>query len=237
MPAFHISQIHPKAFAHPSDLKALATLEKVPFLPTALRQVAKINIEEKFRAEQMYNSIQLGPRQFPSLWRMISEVAERFGVQEPDAYVSGRGGVNAFAFGLNTHSIILTSRLVDLMTDRELEAIIAHELAHILCQHMLYRNVGLALVSGSLPSLTKLAPAALIKDGTVRAFMRWSRAAEYSADRAALLILRDPEALAMCMGRLAGIPHRFVSEFDPRRFAEQVKEYEEKASFWSKVVT
>ncbi len=236
MGTLNISQIDPRAFAHPADEKATAALKKIPFLPELLKKVAQLDVEQKFRAQQMFNSIQLGPRQLPSLWRMVHEVAERFGMPEPTAYVSSRGGVNAFAFGLHRHSIILTSSLVDLMTDREIEAIIAHELAHILCQHMLYKNVGLALASGTMSSL-KMTPAAFVGDSVSRLLMAWNRSAEYSADRAALLILQDPEALVACLARLAGVPRRFTAEFEPRIFAEQVQEFEEESTFWSKVVT
>jgi Zn-dependent protease with chaperone function len=187
----------------------------------------------------MHNGIQLGPRQLPSLWRMVHSVAERFGMPAPLAYVTGEGGANAFAFGVHRHSIGLTSGLIDLMSDRELEAIIAHELGHVMCQHMLYRQVGVTLSRGTtelLAPFARLSPAALNGSFAI-AFMCWSRAAEYTADRAALLMLRDAEALASCLSRLAGVPRRFAEEFDPRQFAEQVAEYEQEATFWSTVVT
>lgn len=236
MESHQIWQIHPKAFAHPHDEAATAALEKVPFLATVLKKVNQLRVEERFRAEQMYNSIRLGPRQIPSLWRMVNDVAERFGMPRPAAYVARSGTANAFAFGLKDHSIVLTTELIDLMTDRELEAIIAHELAHILCEHMLYRNVGLALTAQGLAPFAKLAPAA-VGESVFKLFMAWSRAAEYSADRASLLVLQDPEAITACLSRLAGVPRRFMSEFDPRQFAQQAQEYEGEASTWSKIVT
>jgi hypothetical protein len=162
---------------------------------------------------------------------------------EPTAYVSSEGGVNAFAFGLNKHSIILTSELIDLMNDRELEAIIAHELAHIMCEHMLYRDVSMALTNQALfplkiASITSALVLREIAETTISALLlSWYRAAEYTADRAALLILDDAEAVAACLARLAGVPKRFLSEFDAQVFAEQLRNYEEEAPKWSKFVT
>lgn len=233
-----LAQIDPGEFAHPHDLKATEALEKVPFLGNILCKLSELNIEERFRADQMYSSIRLGRSQLPSLWRMVHEVAERFGMEPPTAYVSRQDGPNAFAFGRKNHSIILTAELIDLMTDEELEAIIAHELAHILCQHMLYRDVGLALATGTLAltPIAKLTPSA-IHESLSMLFQAWSRSAEYTADRAALLILEDPEAFVSCLSKLAGVPRRFLSEFDPRQFAEQVDEYNETATTWSKLVT
>jgi len=234
-----LSMIDPSAFAHPLDQQASAALAKVPLLPDLLTQASRLRAERTFRALMMYNGIRLGPRQLPSLWRMVNDVAERFGMSLPSSYVTGDRGANAFAFGLHDHSIALTADLVDLMSDRELEAIIAHELAHILCQHMLYRQVGLALTDGAsdwVGGLLKLSPA-MLRASIAVAFFSWSRAAEYSADRAALFVLDDAEALASCFSRLAGVPRRFASEFDPRQFAKQVEEYKQEETVWSRVVT
>ena len=233
-----LRQIDPQAFAHPRDQTAAAALARVPLLPSLLQQVSRFQAEKYMRASMMYNGILLGPRQLPSLWRMVNDVAERLGMPLPTAYVTGEGGVNAFAFGMHRHTIGLTSDLVDLMNDRELEAIIAHELAHILCQHMLFRQVGLTLTRGTdwLAPLLKFSPAAL-NTSFALAYFSWCRAAEYTADRAALLVLDDPEALASCLSRLAGVPRRFAAEFDPRQFAEQVEEYASEETFWSKIVT
>lgn len=237
MSAIHFSQIHYRAFAHPADREATSVFEKLPVLPELLKKMSQLGFEEKLRAHHMHNSIQLGPCQFPSLWRMVHEVAERLCIPAPLTYVTRDGGVNAFAFGKHTHSIVLTSSLLDLMSDRELQGIIAHEMGHILCQHMLYMDVGLALSmnKGAVPSLARVIPG--LEESAVSLFFAWFRAAEYSADRAALLILEDPEPLAQCLSRLAGVPRRFESEFDIRLFAEQVKNYREKATLWSKIVT
>jgi Zn-dependent protease with chaperone function len=235
MSAVHFSQIHPRAFAHPSDEKATAALERVPLLPDLVKKVAQLGIEKRFRAHHMCSSVLLGPRQLPSLWSMVHEIAERLGIPPPQTYISRDGGVNAFAFGKRDHSIVLTSQLVDLLSDRELRGVIAHEMGHILCQHMLYKSVGLALASGAVPNVAKFIPG--LEESVIALFYAWSRSAEYSADRAALLILEDPEPLAECLSRLAGVPRRFETEFDLRAFSEQAKNYEEEANLWSRIVT
>jgi Zn-dependent protease with chaperone function len=235
MSSIQFSQIHPRAFAHPLDRRATSALEKLPFFPKLLQKIAGFGVEEKFRAHHMYNSVQIGPRQFPTLWRMVHGVAERLSIPAPRTYLTRHGGVNAFAFGNQNHSIILTSGLVDQMSDRELEGIIAHEMGHILCEHMLYRDVGFTLTSKAIPNLAKLLP--MVEETLYGLFFSWFRAAEYSADRAALLILEDPEPLAQALCRLAGVPQRFEEEFDLRLFVEQVKNYDEEATLWSKFIT
>lgn len=238
MATIDLHQIHPRAFAHPIDRAAMNTLGSVPVLPTLIKKIRHFQFEKKFRAMQMHRSVEISSHQLPSLWRMVNTVAERLGIPSPNCYVSAHGGVNAFAFGVEKFSIILTSELIDLMNDRELEAIIAHELAHVMCEHMLYRQVGLALCSEAVASLTKIGPASLIQMGVSHALLSWYRASEYTADRAALLVLGDPGVIASCMARLAGVPRRFQQEFDPVLFLEQARRFDEEEddSFWSKIV-
>ncbi|MEM9597580.1 MAG: M48 family metallopeptidase, partial [Acidobacteriota bacterium] len=218
MSTIDLHQMHPRAFAHPLDRKAMDALASVPVLPTLIKKVRHLQFEKKFRAMQTHRSVELGSHQLRSLWLMVQKTAERLGMNPPRAYVTSQGGINAFAFGVQEFSILLTSELVDLMNDRELEAIIAHELAHVLCEHMLYRQVGLALCSEAFAPLTAIAPAAVVKAGISHALLSWYRSSEYTADRAALLALGDPEVIASCMARLAGVPRRYHHEFDASQF-------------------
>jgi Zn-dependent protease with chaperone function len=238
MNPIQFSQIHPQAFAHPFDRRATSALESVPLFPELSKKLGQFKFEERFRAHHMLNSIQLGSNQFPSLWRLVNEIAERLAIPAPCAYLTRRGGVNAFAFGRHSHSIVLTTGLVDMMSDREIEGIIAHELGHILCEHMLYMDVGLTLTTRTLPSLgfSKLM-LPVLEDALSCAFFKWFRAAEYSADRAAVLILDDPEPLAQALCRLAGIPKRLEQEFDLRLFVDQAKAHKEESTLWTKIVT
>ena len=235
MSLINFSQIHPRAFAHPADKMATSAFTQIPMLPELLKKVSQLGIEKRFRAHHMYNSVQLGSNQFPSIWRMVNEVAERLCIPVPKAYVSRQGNANAFAFGNSVHSIVLSTELIELMTERELQGIIAHEMGHILCEHLLYMDVGIALTSGALPTFARTIPG--LEESVNSLFFAWFRAAEYSADRAALLILEDPEPLAACLSRLAGVPRRLEKEFDLRVFVEQVEDYREEATLWSKIVT
>lgn len=236
MSGIQFSQIHPRAFAHPSDQKATRSFEQVPFFPDLLRKVSEIGVEKRFRAHHMYHSLEVNKHQMPTIWRMVCDVSDKLGIQPPRTYITRQGGINAFAFGKHSHSIVLTTELVEMMSDEELKGVIAHEMGHILCQHMLFMDVGLALTSGTMPPLTKLVPG--LEETVASLFFAWFRAAEYSADRAALLILEDPDPLVGCLTRLAGVPRRFEHEFDPRQFTEQVSKYEEEeANLWTKIIT
>ena len=232
-----LSDIDPECFAHPHDLKASRALREVPFLHKLLEEVGRLHFEKKWTAHHMRSSIRLGPRQLPTLWRLVNEVTERFEMRLPQVYVSADGGTNAFAFGMHDHSIVLTTSLVDLMDERELKAILGHEIGHILCRHMLYRGVGMALAHGAVMTnmVARLMPLKALQVPLDALFLAWNRAAEYTADRAAVLVLDDPEALVSCLSKLAGVPRRFLTEFDPHAFADQATELNEQADLWSRI--
>lgn len=237
MSSVNLSQIHPRAFAHPADQKATAAFGELPVLPELLKKISELSLEERWRAHHMNNSILIGPRQLPSIWGIVEEVSRRLCIPPPTTYVTRDHGLNAFTFGKHSHCILLTSGLVDLMSDEELRGIIAHEMGHILCEHLLYMDVGLALTlrSGAVSTLAKYLP--FVEESALALFYSWFRAAEYSADRAALLILEDEKPLARSLCRLAGVPARFEGEFDINLFVDQAKTYKKQATWWSKVVT
>src|SRR5436305_847620 len=236
MGLINFSQIHPRAFAHPADKAATSAFAQIPALPELLKKISELSFEKRLFAHHMHNSVRLSDGQLTSIWRMVNEVAERLCIPVPEVYVSRQGGANAFTFGKLTHTMVLTTELIDLMSERELQGIIAHEMGHILCEHLLYMDVGLALTSGALPSLARIIPG--LEESVNSLFFAWFRAAEYSADRAALLILEDWRPLASSLSRLAGVPRRLEGEFDLRVFAEQVEKYKEEANnLWSKIVT
>ena len=61
---------------------------------------------------------------------------------------AGTWALYAFAIGMEKHTIVITSGLVELLEDDELRFVIGHELGHIKSGHMLYRTMAVFL---SLP--------------------------------------------------------------------------------------
>jgi Peptidase family M48 len=90
--------------------------------------------------------------------------------------------------------IVMNSALVNLLDEEGQRTVLAHEVAHILSDHVLYRTALQILLRLTLPRMPLLAGLPLM---AVRmALMEWSRAAELSCDRAAVLVARDP--LVVC---------------------------------------
>ena len=129
---------------------------------------------------------------------------------------------NAWTFGDTKIYITITSGLVELLNDEELDAVIAHECGHILCRHVLYHSLAEYVLRGvdSLGLLGKLAlPFEL-------ALYYWYRKSELSCDRAAA-IATSPETVASAMARLSGGPKEITSKINLKEWMKQADIYDQ----------
>ena len=112
----------------------------------------------------------------------------------PVVFLGESPHMNALTTGVKDPVIVVRSALLDQMQDRELVAILGHELGHIHAEHPLYQSVAHALLQGGAMASQAVR---LLGLPIRRALLRWSRCAELTADRAGLLASRD---LGACIG-------------------------------------
>ena len=125
------------AFQHPSDKQATASLKAlkgfdwlVPFIEYGIERMDFVtNLSSNIRV-LAHGSC----RKFTKCSRIACGILD---VAEPELYVQ-QGVVNAYTSGHNNPFIILQTDLLDVMNDEEIIAVIAHELGHIKCGHVLY---------------------------------------------------------------------------------------------------
>ncbi|KAL7455063.1 hypothetical protein ACHAWC_009039 [Mediolabrus comicus] len=99
--------------------------------------------------------------------------------------------------------VVVTSALLDRCTDDEIQTIIGHELGHLKCSHSLY------LTLGGLAS-TPIRWMPFVGSQAEQLLLEWKLAAEYSCDRAALLVSQDVTIVAGAMLKLfAGTKRQF----------------------------
>ncbi len=69
----------------------------------------------------------------PRLWRTVENLAITDGLPMPKVYIINDPAPNAFATGRNPNNsaVCATSGLLEIMDDKELEGVIAHELGHV----------------------------------------------------------------------------------------------------------
>lgn len=165
----------------------------------------------------------------PQLFRMVENLAITAGIQTPKIYVMDDPSPNAFAAGRDPEhaSIAVTTGLLKVMTEQELEGVLAHEISHvknydIRVMTIVVVLVGVVLLLSDILMRTFIfggrgrdnkAALPLIIIGLVLAILSplfaqmiklaVSRSREYLADASAGLLTRYPEGLASALQKIA----------------------------------
>jgi len=92
---------------------------------------------------------QIEKKDDPRLWRIVENLAITEGMPMPKVYVINDKAPNAFATGRDpNHAIVgVTSGLLDIMDDQELEGVMAHELGHVKNYDIRVSMIAFALVA------------------------------------------------------------------------------------------
>ena len=213
--------IRPSDFIHPEDAAALRTLESIPGFPALVKKFLQIGLEQMQYGVNMASSIRLSPTQLPELYWHLPPICKKIGIPEPEFYLEMDPEPNAWTFGDTKIYITITSGLVELLNDEELDAVIAHECGHILCRHVLYHSRAEYVLRGvdSLGLLGKLA------FPFEAALYYWYRKSELSCDRTAAIVT-SPEIVASAMARMAGGPKSITSGINMGEWIKQADAYD-----------
>jgi heat shock protein HtpX len=181
---------------------------------------------------RMHNAQEVGPDH--PLHALVRPLAARAGLPMPRVYIVQEDQPNAFATGRNPENaaVAATSGLMRIMTQDELEAVMAHELAHVQNRDTLVMTVT-ATLAGAISMLGNFALffgdrenrnplfaiAAMIVAPIAAALVQMaiSRGREYGADKRGAEICGNPQALASALAKLqrgSSIPNH-VAEANP----------------------
>lgn len=223
----------PSDFIHPEDAAALRQMENIPGFAALVKKILAIGIENLQYGVNMASTIRLSEKQLPQIYMHLPPICQRFGISEPEFYLQMSPVPNAWTSGDTRIYITVTSSLVEMMSDEELDAIIAHECGHIMCRHVLYHTVA-QWISGGLANLGILGTLAT---PVQYALLYWYRKSELSADRAASIIT-SPEVVASTMARLSGGPKSLTSQIDLQEWSSQADEYDkiQNDGLWNKTL-
>lgn len=211
-------------FRHPLDQQATQALQRLPGLDVAVRLVMAPVAEEFFYLENIASSLRISDRQLPHLYQALVEACEVLDMEVPELYLRQHAVANAYTFALRGRRpfIVIHTALVELLTTAEVQAVIAHELGHLKCDHGLYLTLAnlLTLAAGQLPLGGQLAQSLQTQ------MMEWVRCAELSCDRAALLVSQDPRVVASVLMKLCGGSPSLADQLNLEAFLDQARAYD-----------
>lgn len=211
-------------FRHPLDRDLTSFVQSAPFTGLAEEAIrASLSLlEQGTRLDLLSSSVKVSPQQMPELYKAMEDASRVLDIEVvPELYVQSSSQANAFTLALQSRDnkpsiVVVTSALLDRCTDDEIEAIIGHELGHLKCSHSLYLTLG-GLASTPLRGLP------LLGSQAEQLLQQWRLSAEYSCDRAALLVAQDVNVVAGAMLKLFAGTARATNT---QAFIDQSREYE-----------
>ena len=232
-------------YIHPADSKALAALRAIPGIDSALRKLLAVTGESAIRVLLTASSVKVTPKQAPDLHAKLQIACTTLGVDMPDMFVMQNPIVNAFTYGVDRSVVVMHSGLLERLTDDETLAVISHEVGHIHAEHVLYLTAARLIELLMNASVAKLVPGSeilkfIVSAGISSALLAWSRRAELSCDRAALLVTQNPHAIGRTMMKLSC--GTFASKIDYEEFLEQGREFKKTCDdsaldkFWATII-
>jgi heat shock protein HtpX len=191
---------------------------------------AAMNLGSWFYSDKIalaaYGAVPVTANQAPGLYTMVERLAQRANLPMPGVYIIPTQSANAFATGRDPEhaAVAVTEGIMNMLSEDELEGVIAHELTHINNRDTLTQAVA-ATVAGAISWLAQMASYSMWfsggrddRDGPnpvgllltiilapVAASviqLAISRTREFSADAGAARLTGNPRALARALQRL-----------------------------------
>ena len=170
---------------------------------------------------KLYSAQEVDATTAPQLYNTVRELAARAGLPMPKVYLIDEAQPNAFATGRNPEhaAVAATTGILQLLTARELRAVLAHELSHVRHRDILTSTIT-ASIAGAISTLANfgmffggrsddnrnplvaLIVLILAPIAAVLIQLAISRGREYEADRGGAELSGDPRALADALAKM-----------------------------------
>jgi heat shock protein HtpX len=211
----------------------------------ALAFAAVLNFASYFYSDKIalaaYRAQPVTREQLPRAYAAVERLTQKIGIPMPKMYVIPTESPNAFATGRNPQhaSVAVTHGILGLLTDEELEGVLAHELGHVNNRDILISSVT-ATLAGAITMIASIAKWGMIfggyggRDredrggGLAGLFMLFvaplaasliqlavSRSREYQADATGAHFTGNPYALASALQKIDAYARRVPMQATP----------------------
>jgi heat shock protein HtpX len=176
-----------------------------------------------------YNAQEVNPREAPMLYRVVERLIERANLPMPKVYIIHDHIPNAFATGRNPEhaAVAITTGLLELLSEEEIEGVMAHELSHVAHRDILIATIA-ATIAGAVAFVANIlqfgamfgrnnrnsnpiimiAMAILLPIAASVIQMTISRSREFMADEGAARLSGHPEWLQSALMKLSNYNHK-----------------------------
>lgn len=220
--------IDPDFITHPMDKEALNAIKQVPVLDIVLKKFLEYGFEKFMYIQNIADNVRISEKQCPRIHEMLKIACEVLDTPVPELYINQTPIANAMTSGVNKPYIVLYSGLIELLEEDELYAVIAHEVGHIKCNHVLYLTLARFLAQIiTIIGQSTFGLGNVLGSGLIMLLLEWSRKSEFSADRAALLAVQNPEVIISVNMKMAGGCKAIYEQFNREEFLKQADDYKE----------
>jgi Zn-dependent protease with chaperone function len=149
------------------------------------------------RTELLGTAVKVTDQQYPRVWEAAKKAGAALHVRVPVVFAAPTSSIKVKVLGTeDAPHLIVNLELAEKLSDDDLVAAIGHELGHVQNNHILYATALHYLTSSAAFFVRWVVQPAIM---TLQA---WSRRAEITCDRAALLALRDEEKTLAALVKL-----------------------------------
>lgn len=211
-------------FRHPLDLEATKAIKQIPGIDLLVRNLLGPLAEQFFYVENIASSVLVGKEQLPQYHHLLLEACAILDLEPPQLYIRQHPIPNAYTFAMRGKQpfVVLHTSLIDLLTPEEIQAVIAHELGHLKCDHSVYLTpINLLILAASqIPTWGEV-----VAQSIQSQLLQWVRCAEFTCDRAALLATQNPKVVMSLLMKLAGGSPILAPQLNLEAFIAQAHAY------------
>lgn len=182
------------AYAFSNERRFRRTLAMARPVTMALEATTRL-WRDVARTELLGTAVKVTDQQYPRVWAAARAAGEALRVRVPPVFAAPSAGIKVLGTEDAPH-LIVNLELADQLDETELVAAIAHELGHVQNGHILYTTALHYLTSSAVFFVRWMVQPAIM---TLQA---WSRRAEVTCDRAALLAVKDTDRTLAALVKL-----------------------------------